>query len=239
LSADRLTRFRKIDFHIHTPVSSCYSEKAVNPRQIVEAALAAGLDAIAITDHNTAAGIDLVRHKAAGLIVIPGMELTTRSGHFLALFDIMTPTASLETLLDTLGVTPGGRGDGAEIIPLETSEVLKHVNHAGGLLIAAHIERWPSGFLESKEPRAVKMSIHSSPYLSALEITVAADRPQWENGLIRGYSKKYACVQGSDAHTPREIGRRPTYLRLPEISLMEIKSVFLNWQGNIAFTPEE
>jgi len=233
--------FRKIDFHVHTPISSCYSEKAVNPRDIVAAALAAGLDAIAVTDHNTAAGIDLVRQKAAGegLTIIPGMELTTRSGHFLVLFDIMTPTDRMEQLLDILQVPGSARGDGAEIIPLETPEVFKLVNNAGGLLIAAHIERWPSGFLESKESRAAKMSIHACPYISALEITVAQNRAQWENGLMRGYPKKCACVQGSDAHTPREIGRRPVYLRLSEVSLPAIKCVFLDWQGNIAFTPEE
>ncbi len=235
------TNIRKIDFHIHTPKSACYSEKSVDYPQIVEAAVASQLDAIAITDHNTAAGIDAIRSIASlqGLVVFPGMELTTKSGHFLAIFDVDTPVARLHGLLDDIGVKPAIRGDGAEPVPGETLDVLQKVHNYGGLVIAAHIERWPSGFLESKESRAVKSAIHASSCLNALEISVAQDRSSWENGLMRGYGKKYACVQGSDAHTPVEIGRRPVYIRLPEINLVSLQTVFQNWQGNIAFSEKE
>jgi PHP family Zn ribbon phosphoesterase len=167
------------------------------------------------------------------------MELTTKSGHFLAIFDVDTPVARLQGLLDEMGVKPALRGDGAEPVPGETLDVLQMVHDYDGLVIAAHIERWPSGFLESKESRAVKAAIHASSCLHALEITVAQNRASWENGLVRGYDKKYACVQGSDAHTPAEIGRRPVYLHLPVINLVSLQTVFQNWQGNIAFSEKE
>ncbi|MDD5191319.1 MAG: PHP-associated domain-containing protein, partial [Dehalococcoidales bacterium] len=79
----------------------------------------------------------------------------------------------------------------------------------------------------------------NSPYLNALELTISGNRVQWENGAMRGYTKKYACVQGSDAHSPAEVGRRPTYLRMAELNLASLKAVFQHWQGNIAFTREE
>ena len=235
------TDFRKIDLHVHTPKSTCYSEKSTGYEQIVQAAAAAQLDAIAITDHNTADAIEQIRKIASTqtLVVIPGLELTTASGHFIAIFDIDTPVSVMNRLLDDIGVKPALRGDGAEQIPMETLDIFQKVHEYGGLIIAAHIERWPSGFLESKETRSGKVNIHSSPYLDALEITVAQNRAQWENGVVRGYTKKYACVQGSDAHSPGEVGRRPVYMRLSVINLAGIKEVFRNWRCNIAFTKEE
>lgn len=51
----------------------------VEPAELVSAALAAGLDLIAVTDHDTMAKADEVRAQgeAAGLAVIPGQEVTT------------------------------------------------------------------------------------------------------------------------------------------------------------------
>ena len=48
------------------------------------------LDAIAITDHNSAEWIDIVKEKAKNaLVVFPGVEITTWEGlHIVALFDV-------------------------------------------------------------------------------------------------------------------------------------------------------
>ncbi len=241
MSSNLGTNFRKLDLHIHTPKSTCYSDKSAGYEQIVRAAVSSQLDAIAITDHNTVDAVEEIRQigLAEQLVIFPGLELTTGSGHFLAIFDINTPVSVMNQLLDDMGVIPALRGDGAEQIPMETLNILKNVHESGGVVIAAHIERWPSGFLESKETRSGKANIHSSPYLDALEITVAQNQAQWENGAMRGYTKKYACVQGSDAHSPAEVGRRPTYLRLSTVNLAALKEVFRNWLDNIKFTKGE
>jgi hypothetical protein len=67
------TALRKVDLHIHTPRSFCYSDKTVTAGQIVEAALAKKLDAIAVTDHNTFEGVEDVNRdaKEKGLVVQP------------------------------------------------------------------------------------------------------------------------------------------------------------------------
>ena len=234
------SQFKKLDLHIHTPHSSCYSDMSVKPEQIVEAAVASGLDAIGITDHNSVAGVEDIRRIAErkNLIVFPGIELTTKGGHFLAIFEVDTAITKLEKLLDELGIARENRGDGTQQINVETEEIFKKVTYLGSVLIAAHIERWPSGFLETKESRTVKMSIHASPYLSALEITVAQNQEQWNNGEMRGYPKKYACIQGSDAHAPDEIGRRPILFRVNKISLDALKQTFTDWD-NIIFFPDQ
>jgi PHP family Zn ribbon phosphoesterase len=231
------SQYKKLDLHIHTPQSLCYSDMTVKPEQIVEAAVASRLHAIAVTDHNTVAGIEDIRKVAVknGLVVFPGIELTTQGGHFLSIFEIDTSLVQLDRLLDELGVSQENRGDGAEQINGEVEDIFKRVVDIGGVIIAAHIERWPSGFLETKESRSAKMAIHASPYLSALEITVAQNCAQWNNGEVRGYPKKYACIQGSDAHAPVEVGRRPFLVRMEKIELSALKSAFTDWNNAIVF----
>ncbi len=77
----------RADLHIHTT----FSDGTYTPAQIVELARRSGLAAIAITDHDTLAGIAPARHAAASrLEVIPGVEITAehdgRELHLLGLF---------------------------------------------------------------------------------------------------------------------------------------------------------
>ena len=64
------------DPHCHTTAS----DGMVTPAELVRDAVAAGLDLIAITDHDTMANAAEVAERGgeAGLEVIPGQELTTR-----------------------------------------------------------------------------------------------------------------------------------------------------------------
>lgn len=234
------TGFIKADFHIHTPESKCYSDPLTTSEQVVESALAAGLVAIAITDHNSVYGLDSIRELGAkkGLTVFPGMELSARGGHVLALFDPEATIPWLDQLLDYLGVSPGGKGDAT--IPLQDwiEDVFRKVDEWGGISIAAHIDRWPSGFLETPEHLKVKASIHNNQHLSALEITQPQRKGLWNKGQVRGYPKGYACIQGSDAHTPYEIGRRPIYLRLPSLDLKGLRLAFKDYESRVKFPDE-
>jgi len=92
-----------IDLHAHTSVS----DGTETPTQLVRAAVEAGIGTIALTDHDSTAGWEEARGAAAGagIVVIPGMELSTNWGpasvHMLAyLFDpsdgdIVTETARI------------------------------------------------------------------------------------------------------------------------------------------------
>jgi PHP family Zn ribbon phosphoesterase len=232
--------FRKADLHIHTPKSTCYGEKSVTPEQIVGAALASNLEVIAITDHNAVEAIDDIREVAQekGLFVFPGIELSTKGGHVIALFELDTPVKRLEDFLGYVGIAREGWGNATTTAEDMTEAVLDKIAEQGGIAIAAHIERWPSGFLETNEPRRVKMKIHSNQHLSALEITVPQNRSLWNAGRVRGYPKKYACIQGSDAHALVEIGRRPVYIRMETVGLAALRSALLDYETRIVFTNE-
>lgn len=232
--------YTSIDFHVHTPVSKCYSETGVTFTQISEAALEAGLEAIVITDHNAFEAAAGVREHAQdeGLVVFPGIELSTEGGHVLGVFDAETPESIFEDLLEVVGISDAARGDGTVMTALSIEEVFAEIDRRDGLAIAAHIERWPSGFLETKKSRKTKRRIHSNPHLSALEITQPQNRDLWRSGKMRSYPKKYPCIQGSDAHALSDIGRRPTYVRLTEIDFQNLRAAFRGNSSQIRF-PEE
>jgi len=242
-----MAQYKKVDFHIHTPESRCYEDHVrpeanlcTSPQDIVEAALAAGLDAIAIVDHNTAEGIDDIREVAQknGLCVFPGMELTARGGHVLSLFGPDTPVETLRQLLERLGFTGEQWGDGYFQTEYWMDGVFQEIQECGGLAIAAHIDRQPRGFIASSESKEDKIRIHSSDYLSALEITVPFDKPRWSQGKVPYFPKRYACIQGSDAHAISEIGRRFTYISVPSLDLEGLRLAFNEQEARIRFPYE-
>lgn len=232
--------FKKADLHIHTPKSTCYSDMLVTPKEIVDAALAAGLEVIAVTDHNSVGAVDDIRQAAEGkcLFVFPGVEITTKSGHFIALFELDTPADELEEFLDYVGVSRDGMGNAHAVASDGAEEILRKINRRGGISIAAHIDRWPSGFLEAKESRRVKRKIHDSEYLGALEITIPQSKSAWNNGQMRDFHRKHACIQGSDAHSPGEIARRLVYIRMKEVGLEALREALIDYKTRIVF-PEE
>ena len=63
-----------LDLHVHTPASgSDWQGGQIQPSDLVEKALAVGLDGVAITDHSTGQWVDEVKEAAKGtrLLVIP------------------------------------------------------------------------------------------------------------------------------------------------------------------------
>ncbi len=86
------------DFHIHTALSPC-GDADMTPNNIVNMAILKGLDAIAITDHNTCGNAEACIKCAEGtdLLVIPGMELeTAEECHIVCLFPDMESAMKME-----------------------------------------------------------------------------------------------------------------------------------------------
>ena len=66
------------DLHLHSCLSPC-GDRDMTPNNIVNMAVLLGLDAIAVSDHNSARNLPAVFRVAqqAGLLVVPAMELCT------------------------------------------------------------------------------------------------------------------------------------------------------------------
>lgn len=103
----------RLDLHVHTKYSKdCLCSIA----EAVEAAKAAGLKGIAITDHDTVGGnAEGVKLSSEEFLVIPGVEISSKDGHILG-----------------LGVS--------ELIPrnLPASETIELIREQGGIAVAAH-----------------------------------------------------------------------------------------------------
>jgi predicted metal-dependent phosphoesterase TrpH len=72
----------RCDLHVHTSFSRD-GESSVG--DILGRAKSVGLDAIAITDHDTCAGIGPAEEAGSGLVIIPGVEVSTKQGHLIVL----------------------------------------------------------------------------------------------------------------------------------------------------------
>jgi predicted metal-dependent phosphoesterase TrpH len=105
----------KADLHIHTTYS--YDSSVTVPAVLEWAVTTAGLDVVAITDHDAFGGAEegLRRAPEFGIEVIPGCEITTKDGHLLSLF-IDHPVAK----------------------GLSMHETILRVGEQGGVCIAAH-----------------------------------------------------------------------------------------------------
>ena len=102
---------RHIDLHLHSTASD-----GVNaPEVVVLAARDAGLQALALTDHDTVEGIPAAREaaQAAGLTLVPGVELSAYEGndeiHVLGLH-----LTQLEEMRDALAIFQHARRERAE-----------------------------------------------------------------------------------------------------------------------------
>ncbi|MHB1361548.1 MAG: glycosyltransferase [Thermoleophilia bacterium] len=72
------------DLHMHTSFSG---DCATTPEELLAASEESGLEAIAVTDHNTiAGGLAVARLAPAGMHVIVGAEIKTREGEIIGLY---------------------------------------------------------------------------------------------------------------------------------------------------------
>lgn len=91
----------KADLHIHTTYSM---DGTASVREVLESAVRAGVDVIAVTDHNEVRGALEAREACTrfGVEIIPGIEVSTQDGHLLALFveqNIPRGKSIIDTLL--------------------------------------------------------------------------------------------------------------------------------------------
>lgn len=230
--------YRKLDLHVHTPASHDYKDPSATPEEIVEGALSQGLDAIAITDHNSGAFIDKIKEAAKGrLTVFPGVEISSAGGkdglvHIIALFDPSKNTQFITSLLGALGCH---LRDNPEEIYTDKSpnEVVNLISGSDGLAIPAHANR-DNGLLNDTRGNPRKDVIQNLRLL-AVEATDCNDIGKAEkkkrvcdllDGTDPNYRRKLAVYQASDSHSLESIGSRYSYFKMEEVSLAGLRQCF-------------
>jgi predicted metal-dependent phosphoesterase TrpH len=168
----------RIDLHTHSSVS----DGTESPAELLATAQAAGLDVVALTDHDTAAGWSSAEaSRPRGLTVVPGMEMSCRwfpddqppiSVHLLAyLFDPFHPGFAAERArLRDERLERGERivaALAADGYPVTWERIVEHSE--GGVVGRPHIARAlvDAGVVESVDHAFVTLLHHRSPYYVA------------------------------------------------------------------------
>jgi hypothetical protein len=222
-------RFWAIDLHVHTPGSSDAKPEAYgSPEQIVQAAIDAGLHAIAITDHNTADWCDRITAAAeeTSLIILPGVEISTTEGHLLAIWEENTPASVINEMLVTVGIKQADRGKLDIAANVGFADAARAVVNCGGVAIAAHADK-------EKGVLGIGVKAHLTntlldEALTAVEI-VQLDKTK-EVATKIGRDRILACVRGSDtwdssisSHGLSGIGARRTWLKASRPDLIGLR----------------
>lgn len=158
------------DFHIHSCLSPCGDDE-MTPWNLVGMAKVLGLDAIALTDHNTALNLPeaMKAGEAYGVTVLPGMEISSKEDvHILGYFPSLE--AALAAGEEVYSHLPeimnhaelfGNQyiiGEEDEIVgtldkllinatDLSVDEVSKLIEKHGGIVVPAHINRGSNGMI--------------------------------------------------------------------------------------------
>lgn len=231
-----MQRYR-VDLHIHTLLSPC-GDLGMSPEAIVRRAVRAGLDAIAVCDHNTTLQTPVVVHlgRRMGLTVYYGVELTTREeAHLVAFLPDRGAAARMQAWIDQrierIPNRPDRLGDQMwvdewEMIagevrwylnaPLRCSaeQAAAEVMRQGGVVVAAHVDRMANsligqlGFLPADMPLAAVEYNRTDRFLELLQA-----HPELCD---------YAAYTASDAHFPDQIGVNPSWLYAESPSFGEL-----------------
>lgn len=201
-------RWWSLDIHAHSPASFDYgglegrASSGPKPtfKEWIQAYIAAGIDGIVITDHNSHAGIDAARQALTELreeytdmppfAIFPGVEITATGGiHILGIFD---PASDADIVNQTLTLCryTGTRGASDQTANMTVSNIAAEISGLGGICIPAHADQ--SRGIFGMDERDL-MALAASPHLLAVEVADDA-----KVAVAESYG--WVPVLGSDAH---------------------------------------
>ena len=217
------------DLHMHSCLSPCGSDD-MTPANLCGMAMLKGLQMIALTDHNTARNLPAAKAcaDAYGLLLIPGMEITTREevhllGYFPTVERAMEFGEFLREHLPKKKNKPSFFGNqlvmdeddnviaeedalliGATDLSLDA--LVKLIREAGGVPVPAHINRGSNGLL---------INLGFVPEeLDLTAVEVYRDLP-----CAHTPQEGRTVLHSSDAHYLGDIYEASEFIELPERSV--------------------
>ena len=228
------SRWWRVDLHAHSPVSYDFKGEAdpENPdwTNWITAARDAGIQAIAVTDHNTAAAVTSLQGALLAVenapVLFPAVELTAGDGsHLLLLVDPALKQAHVEDLLSRLNVPASHRGKQTSRSPLSVENILDQCGE-DILVIGAHVNG-PDGLLEHDGLQRIHEL--KNPRLVAADVdpNLPLDK-SWLDGSRPEIKHRIAQVWTSDGHRHTELGRRFTWVKMTKPDLEGLRLAFLD-----------
>lgn len=210
--------------------------------EIVKSAKKAGLDGIAVTDHNVVSAIDEIKKIAERhqLAIFPGFEISCHGAekgpiHVIGIFDPSKSQTDLERVLGKLDIKKTGE---ESLTSKSVTDVVNIIRESNGLPVLAHANSSHGALSDIRgNPRT---ELVQNPNLLAVEATGGDfDKPvgsrllDFLSGKDPRYQRKLAVFSGSDnpargqnGHSAATIGSRFTYFRMGELTIEGLRQCF-------------
>lgn len=210
------SRWWSFDFHCHTPASDDYGKgpdqavlKETLPRDWLLQYMRAGIDCVAVTDHNSGEWIDILKQALVDLrnednpdfrplYIFPGVEVMVSGNiHVLAIFPMDKSTSDIDSFIGAVGYSgTKGRNDGCSVRSIV--EVVDIVTQFGGIAIPAHVDDWKNGLLKACSGTTLDQVLNHTGILAIEIVDLTCSKPQ----LYIDKKTNWSEVLGSDSHYP-------------------------------------
>lgn len=260
-------RWWKFDFHAHTPVSKdtpwhplIGKQGELTPEQWLLKFMEAGINCVAITDHNSGEWIDRLKEAYARMEtehpegfreihLLPGVEISVSSDlHVLAVFDKDKTSQTITHLLGAVGFPEHLYGETnvqneAACTRESLVKVVEEIHRLGGIAIPAHVDQ-NKGLLqihgEGRNARyadEIKSALKSN--LLAIEVK---DKSASQPVLYTQSGVHWTEVAGSDCHNFRDDskpGSRFTWVKMGAPTLEGLRLALLDGPLSIKRSDEK
>ncbi len=221
----------------------------------------AGIDCVAVTDHNSGDWIDRLKAALAAmeaepteefrpLYLFPGVELSVNGGfHLLAIFGLETTTADIDALRGAVGCD-GTKGDSDGVTGKSGAEVVRTVLEQGGIPIPAHADRDKglfrldtgadgTGRSTALDPNTTAQVLDCDGILAMEIVDRTAPRPEIYSQRKLGWTE----VIGTDDHgvpgSDRSPGSQYTWVKMAEPSLEGLRLALLDGDASSIIRSDE
>ena len=227
------------DLHLHSCLSPC-GDMDMTPNNLVNMAKLLGLDVIALTDHNTSLNCEAAMKvgEEVGVLVIPGMELTTNEDiHAVCLFPTLEKALKWNAYVDENRIKIKNKVHiyGRQVIMDENDAETGEIEHLlipatnisimnvhklvcdfGGVCFPAHIDR------DSLSILSVLGEIDESCGFTTAELADKSKLPTLR--VLHPILDTLKIVTDSDAHYLENMREAENYMELPELTRESVLS---------------
>ena len=236
------SKWWKFDFHTHTPASEKdYGKgpdqallKQRTPREWLLDYMRAGIDCVAVTDHNSGEWIDRLKQELVALdaeqpssyrplYIFPGVEISANGGiHVIAILGAEKNSHDISSLLGAVDYS-GRPGHTDCCTTKSVTEIINEVTNRGGIAIPAHVDQ-PCGLFQSVHGVTLKQVLENQNWFAMEVHDLAITKPS----LYTELKLRHAEVLGTDAHLPTQVGTKYTWVKMTRPDLAGLRLALLD-----------
>lgn len=255
------SRWWKFDCHAHTPASvdvKAWRQAAGTEHEMTAEAwlrefMDAGIDCVAVTDHNSGDWIDRLKDAYAAMVqqaedgsppegfraltLFPGVEISVSGGfHLLAILDVDATTSDIDSLLGKVDFR-GTKGASDAVTRASPPEVVQAVLDAGGIPVPAHADQDKGLLRVNPGTRESAMDANTLREVMAMDRLLAVewvDQAQPMPACVEKDAARMARILGSDCHGFQgdgAPGSRFTWIKMARPTLEGLRLALLDGDG--------